>query len=169
MHRKSYQLMRKVIRLNFDKDTQMRVLDVGSHAGEDYENVGYRAIFARNENWIYEGMDLRRGNNVDIVVSEPYRWDEIKDQTYDLVISGQVMEHLEAPWLWVKEVERVCKPGGRCVVIAPFVWHQHRYPVDCYRYLPDGMRYLFTKVAKFEQIRCRLVGDDCLFYGKRIQ
>jgi len=168
MHASSYKLMKKIVRLNLDDTDELNILDVGSRATGADRASGYRPLFEKKELWTYCGMDMQEGNNVDLVVTDPYCWSEIEDESYDVVISGQVMEHIEAPWLWVKEVARVCKVGGRCVIIAPFVWHQHRYPVDCYRYLPDGMKYLFTKVANFESIRCRLVDDDCLFFGERM-
>src|SRR5437867_13318565 len=34
------------------------------------------------------------------------------DDVYDIVLSGQVMEHVRKPWVWIREVARVCKAGG---------------------------------------------------------
>jgi SAM-dependent methyltransferase len=87
-----------------------------------------------------------------------------------VVISGQCLEHVEEPWNLVTEFHRVCRPGGLCFCIAPWNLPEHRFPVDCYRYLPDGMRHLFTKVAKFDEIRCGHGGnlsEDCWFLGKK--
>ena len=30
-------------------------------------------------------------------------------------------------------------PYGLACIIAPACWHKHRYPIDCYRFYPDGM------------------------------
>jgi hypothetical protein len=46
------------------------------------------------------------------------------------------------------EVFRVLKPGGLCCIIAPSSGHEHSYPVDCWRYYPDG----FSALAKFAQL-----------------
>ena len=51
------------------------------------------------------------------------------------------MEHVSRPWEWLKNLTNyftkyIC-------IIAPWQWREHRYPIDTYRYLPDGMRDLF--------------------------
>ena len=85
---------------------------------------------------------MSKGPNVDIVPQKIYQWDEVKDQTYDLVISGQALEHIEYPWLTMKEIARVLKPSGFCIIIVPSSIEEHRYPLDCYRYYPDGVAAL---------------------------
>lgn len=35
------------------------------------------------------------GPNVDLVPKDIYYWEEITDESFDLVISGQVFEHIE--------------------------------------------------------------------------
>lgn len=80
-------------------------------------------------------MDIVPGRNVDIV-----GYENITD-VYDVLISGQVMEHIKRPWEWLREIKQyftryIC-------IIAPNTAHEHRYPLDTYRYFPDGMRDLF--------------------------
>ncbi|MEM1725222.1 MAG: methyltransferase domain-containing protein, partial [Thermoplasmata archaeon] len=41
------------------------------------------------------------------VVKDPYNWIEIEDSSVDVVISGQAFEHIEYPWLTIKEIYRV--------------------------------------------------------------
>ena len=98
----------------------------------------------------YIGLDIKPGTNVDLVVKDPYKWTEIEDNTYDLVISGQAFEHIEFFWLVFEEMVRVLKPNGYMCLIVPKYHIQHRYPVDCWRFLPDGMRAL----AKYAGIKC---------------
>ena len=66
----------------------------------------------------------------------------IPDGTYDIVLSGQVIEHVKRVWDWMAEVARVCKPGGLVVTINPVSWEYHEAPVDCWRIYPEGMRTL---------------------------
>lgn len=131
-----------------------KVLDVGSRTvgGTD----SYRQLFPNN--WTYHGMDVEAGNNVDIVVSDPYNWIGM-DNEYDLVISGQAFEHIEFPWLTIKQVERVMKPGGYAVLIAPSSGWIHRYPVDCWRFLPDGWVAL-AKWAGLKVIRSDISNQE---------
>jgi ubiquinone/menaquinone biosynthesis C-methylase UbiE len=127
-----------------------KVLDVGSY---DAGLGTYRPLLECYDTITYHGLDISEGAGVDIVSEDPYNW-PLQDNSYDLVISGQCLEHVEAPWLWIKEVYRVCKPGGLVFIIAPWTCGEHRYPVDCWRILPDGMKYLVTKTAGFQLIEC---------------
>lgn len=106
----------------------------------------YRPIFDK-PHWNYLGVDLTPGPNVDRVLQRPYDWREIPDGSVDLLVSGQVLEHVEFFWITALEVSRVLKPGGIACLIAPSSGPEHRYPVDCWRFYPDGMR-AFAKVAR---------------------
>lgn len=117
---------------------RMVILDVGS---QDI-NGGYKILFEKYKAWTYKGMDITPGANVDIVIKDMYNWKEIEDNSYDVVICGQVFEHVEYPWLTIKEIKRVLVQGGYTCIIAPSSGFEHQYPVDCYRYFPDGFRAL---------------------------
>lgn len=117
---------------------QLHILDVGSRS----INGGYKKLFDGEANWYYEGMDITPGINVDIVVPDIYNWGDIANDKYDIVICGQVFEHIEYPWLTIHEINRVLRPGGLTCIIAPSSGFIHRFPVDCYRYFPDGMTAL---------------------------
>jgi SAM-dependent methyltransferase len=71
----------------------------------------------------------------------------VPENNYDVVLTGQVIEHVKKIWIWVKELERVCKPGGYVIIINPVSWHFHRVPVDCWRIYPDGMRALLEDTS----------------------
>ena len=114
-----------------------KVLDVGSYD----VNGSYRGIFPEQK-YAYMGLDMCAGPNVDVVPEDIYSWKEIEDNQFDLVISGQAFEHIEYPWLTIREIERVLKPSGFCIVTAPNGAPEHRYPTDCYRYFSDGLRAL---------------------------
>ncbi|MCX6330984.1 MAG: hypothetical protein NTZ85_15895, partial [Bacteroidia bacterium] len=66
------------------------------------------------------------------------------------------LEHVEAPWKWIKEVERVTKNGGIVCIITPFSVDEHRYPVDCWRILPDGYRFLLEKENNFTILETKI-------------
>lgn len=57
------------------------------------------------------------------------------------------MEHVEAIWRWVPELARVLRPGGLLAIVTHWQFPEHRYPVDCWRIMPDGMRYLFDETG----------------------
>lgn len=141
MHPTSLNKMKAFVEeyLNEYKEQELKILDIGSQAIAG--NPSYR-VFFNNPNWIYLGLDLEKGENVDIVVKDPYRWDEVEDCSVDVVISGQAFEHIEFPWLTIKEIFRILKDKGIACIIAPSSGWEHRYPVDCWRIFPDGMKAL---------------------------
>lgn len=118
---------------NLKKD-KINILDIGS-----YEvNGSYKQIF-NSERYEYTGLDMAAGPNVDIVPKNPYDWQELATDTFDIVISGQAFEHIEFFWVTMSEMARVLKKDGLLCIIAPNGFNEHRHPVDCYRFFTDGM------------------------------
>lgn len=136
-----------------------KLLEVGS---QDI-NGSYRNIF---QDYEYLGLDILPGPGVDIVsaVHDVFPFDV---PCFDIVLSGQTLEHCERPWNTVKEISRVMKPGAICLLIAPWRFHVHkdgRCPLDCWRILEDGMRVLMTD-AGLEKLDIYSYGDDCVGIG----
>lgn len=119
---------------------KLRVVDIGS---QDV-NGSYRPLFNQAQ-WEYVGVDMADGRNVNVVLQNPYDWRELRSNTADVVVSGQAFEHIEYFWISALEVARLLKPGGICCLIVPSAGPEHRYPVDCWRFYPDGLR----AIAKF--------------------
>jgi SAM-dependent methyltransferase len=90
----------------------------------------------------WETLDRSPKPGLTYVATSDYDF-PIADETYDVVLSGQVLEHVPKMWIWICEVARVCKPGGIVVTISPVSWPYHEAPVDCWRTYPDGMRALY--------------------------
>jgi len=65
---------------------------------------------------------------------------------FDFLVVDQVLEHAEKPWIAVKEIFRVLKPGGISIATGPFMVEDHGVGKcrDYYRYTPDGWRSLFS-------------------------
>jgi len=120
----------------------IKILDVGSYD----VNGSYKHLFDKNK-YEYTGLDMDEGPNVDIVPSNPYDWSEIATDTFDIVISGQAFEHIEFFWITMSEMTRVLKKNGLLCLIAPKGTGEHRFPVDCYRFLCDGMVALSRYVS----------------------
>lgn len=113
--------------------TPLRILDVG---GADV-NGSYRRLFDVFEP-LYTVLDLDAVDGVDLVLEPDGRF-PVDDGQFDVVISGQTFEHSAYFWTTFEEMVRVCTDDGLLVVIAPSAGPMHRYPVDCYRFLPDSM------------------------------
>lgn len=58
----------------------------------------------------------------------------VRNNIADMAVAFQVLEHLPEPQLFLKEVFRILKPGGECILTVPFAWHLHEVPNNYYRY-----------------------------------
>lgn len=139
MHISSYKKMElfRQTYLSSKEKEELMIYDLGS---QDV-NGSYRPLFD-SPLWQYRGIDMAQGNNVDIVLRTPYNWFEVASSSADVVISGQTFEHIEYFWITMLEIARVLKPDGLCCILAPSSGPEHRYPLDCWRFYPDGMRAL---------------------------
>jgi SAM-dependent methyltransferase len=120
------------------EEQQVTVLDIGSLD----VNGTYRPLMAPA--WDYIGADLRDGPNVDLCMPSEYELPLAADSV-DMIISGQCLEHCRNPFKLVAEAARVLKPGGLMLLVAPFLFFEHKEPIDCFRFLPDGMRAIFEE------------------------
>lgn len=135
MHKSQYLRMGWFIKNYVPFNEKVRVLDVGSYD----LNGDIKAIINKYPNVEYIGLDMVEGPNVDYVPNDPYVWDKLEDGSFDFIISGSCFEHIEYPWLTIKEIERVLKNKGFVFILAPNTIREHRYPTDCYRYYSDGL------------------------------
>lgn len=154
MHPSSMRLMQVfVARYLLPFRPGLKVADVGSFD----VNGNYRGLFIGCE---YVGLDIVPGLNVDRVVDEY----DFGDEQFDVVISGQTMEHVYDLHRWRTAILRIVRPGGLLCVIAPHTWEQHKTPVDCWRILPDGMRWLFKELNVVE---CDMSENDTFLIGSK--
>src|SRR5687767_7792114 len=126
MHASSYLNMKRFVdsHLAGRAGEALRVADIGSQI----INGSYRPLFDQ-PGWQYVGIDMAEGAGVDLVLGDVYRWSEIADGSFDVVVSGQALEHIEFFWLTMLEIARITRPGGLVCLIAPSGGYEHRYPV----------------------------------------
>jgi SAM-dependent methyltransferase len=162
MHTNSMIEMQRLIKKYLKPENRLSILDVGSR-----DVCGcYRGLFdpwglPDSCNWTYTGLDIEPGKNVDIVADSHYRY-PIRNCSYDVAISGQTLEHVQDTHLFILELKRVLKPNGLLILIAPWQWEEHRCPIDCWRILPDGMRFLLSDVANMQVIEVYKSENDCI-------
>lgn len=90
----------------------------------------------------YTAFDVKPGPHVDVVGDAMHP--PFADSSFDTIISTQVLEHVERPWIMAKEIARLTRPGGMCIVTAPFIVPYHSDPYDFFRYTKEGLASLFT-------------------------
>jgi SAM-dependent methyltransferase len=91
-------------------------------------------------------------NPYHIISNSEYNY-PIENDTFDVVVSGQVMEHVKNIWRWVDELKRITKKNGLIIIVVPVSWTYHAVPVDCWRIYPDGMRALMED-KKLSVVEC---------------
>jgi len=99
-------------RLLFEKYTKqffknnMRILEIGpSTWPSPFQKI------INNNTIVWETLDICDTQNTTYIVDNEYKF-PIPDNTFDVVISANVIEHVKKVWVWIKEVSRVCKVGG---------------------------------------------------------
>lgn len=137
MHQTSIDHMKDFF--NFYVKRGSSVLDVGARKVGTQE-AAFRTL-AQSFGCFYTGMDIVKGQNVDLVCENPYKWD-IKTGSYDVVISGSTFEHIDLFWMVFREMVKITKPGGVLCIIAPSTGPMHSFPVDCWRFTSGSMHAL---------------------------
>lgn len=162
MHQSSYVEMQKFFIKYVQTSYKYKdsILDIGSYD----VNGTYKNLIPTN--CLYTGLDIVNGPNVDTVASSLYSY-PFPDNKFDFVISGQCMEHVQDLHRWIQEVVRVTSPNGYICLIAPSSWEEHRHPIDCWRILPDGMKFLFN-LAGIKEIEIYNKTPDCVGIGRKI-
>jgi SAM-dependent methyltransferase len=73
------------------------------------------------------------------------------DDSFDCVLSSQVLEHVIDPALYLRESFRVLRPGASLIISTHGWWAYHPDPTDYWRWTVDGLQ-LQIKAAGFEVV-----------------
>lgn len=129
------------------KKHKLKMVDFGGGAGE---TAGFRDGFE------YSVLDVNPldPEAISIVhdVNEPC---PIESETIDVVFCNQVFEHLTTPWVTAKEIGRVLRPGGICLVSTVFAYRYHPYPGDFWRFTHAGLKRLMEEYGKLNTISAK--------------
>ncbi len=119
---------RTFLRLAIDREvgdvSKKKVLDVGCGTGGVMQMLNELGAECEGVDVSEKALEYCRKKNLKVVQGDgiklPYA-----DNTFDLVISSDVLEHIEKDFEAVAEVKRVLKPGG--VIIATVPAHQRLF------------------------------------------
>lgn len=91
------------------------------------------------------GWDALAGEGVDLVVDlEQPMLDECAE--FDHIDCLSVLEHTKRPWLVAANLERLMLPNATLFITVPFIWREHAYPSDYWRFTIAGLCSLFRRV-----------------------
>lgn len=93
----------------------------------------------------YVLTDYEPGRDVD-VVADAHKMEEVFGaESFDLVVSIAVFEHLKYPQIAAHELMKILKIGGVAYVDTHQTHHLHGYPSDYYRFSRRALKSLFPK------------------------
>ena len=141
MHRNSELLFQKYAAPIFKEGK--KVLEIGPNGNP---STFQKLVTSSSKSIHWETLDITGERKPTHVAKSEYQFG-LSDNTYDIVLSGQVIEHVKKIWVWIKELVRICKPNGRVITIAPLSWPYHEFPVDCWRFYPEAMRTLYEEAG----------------------
>lgn len=128
-----------VIRKELPKRRKLRILDAGCGSKP------YKKLFEGRVGK-YICLDIKPGKFVDCVASVeniPF-----PDKSFDVIISIEVLEHVENPEYAIREFYRVLDWGGVVLATVPFIWEEHG---DYQRWTSEGLKRFFNNV--FEEVK----------------
>lgn len=109
----------------------------------------YRRVF-ENLSPDYHVCDIVPHPSVQHVKPDPFTL-PFPDQHFDLVVSGQMLEHCQNPFKAVAEMRRVLKSGCCLAVIVPSTGPRHDAQ-DGWRFMDDAFRFIAAEVGGLETI-----------------
>lgn len=103
-------------------------------------NLGSGSI---NFNKKIRNLDIYPGKNIYYVA----RAESIpeKDNFFDLVITQEVLEHVQDPFKAMNEIFRVLKPNGILYCQLPFIIGYHPGPTDFWRFTKEGIEEIIKR------------------------
>jgi hypothetical protein len=124
-----------------DHVANRRILEVGAL---DF-NGSARSIIETMQPAEYLGVDMQQGAGVDRVISVSFLTDQLGSRSFGLVVSTEMLEHVQ-DWRWaVSQLKRSVEPGGRLLITTRSPgFYYHGYPHDFWRFTEADFRLIFS-------------------------
>ncbi|MDB9380726.1 methyltransferase domain-containing protein [Nodularia spumigena CS-584] len=127
------------------------ILDIGGKKNNKRGN--FRPPIKQVSTWRYINID--QTTNPDFCCSAEAI--PLPDSSVDGFLLCEVLEHLEAPEVVLKEAFRLLKPGGKGWITMPFLYQVHADPYDYQRWTDAKLHQVLKKVG-FTEIEISPMG-----------
>jgi SAM-dependent methyltransferase len=109
------------------------------------QGFGVRSLLEAWHPREYVGVDVAPGRGVDVVTDVTTAGDRFGANRFDLVVSTELLEHVQDWKAALRTMKAVCKPGGRVILTTrsrgfPY----HGAPSDYWRFEQDDLRAAFS-------------------------
>ncbi len=115
-----------------------------NHLSDRKANPSYHYICSE-----YFGPQYTSGEVVNGIRHEDLTRLSFSDDSFDFVVSSDVLEHIPSPYKPMEEILRVLKPGGRHIFTVPF--HQTEFLDEVL--VDDNGRFLKQAIFHFDPLR----------------
>ena len=92
----------------------------------------------------YLGVDLDMNPKADHHIDFDSKT-TLPDNYCDIILSNQVLEHVESPAGYLQEAYRILKPGGSLIISTHGYWYYHPTPNDYWRWTSAGLQKTIKK------------------------
>jgi len=120
---------------------QGNVLENGCGVGMYVEKMTELGARVTGLEYDYERAHEARRNSSERIVNAAGEFLPLPSLTFDLILSHEVIEHVQDDLLAIREMVRVLKPGGRAVIFCP----NRGYPVETHGIFWKGKYYFGNK------------------------
>jgi SAM-dependent methyltransferase len=86
----------------------------------------------------------------------------IPDNSFDVIVCTEVLEHVANPFAAVAEINRMLKSGGHAYITTPFNFRIHGPLPDNWRFTEHGLRQLFSNMQVFNLERVTTQDRDLM-------
>lgn len=118
-----------------------RVIEIGSYD----VNGSIRSIIKSLKPSEYVGVDLLEGPGVDLVCRAEELLDCFSRDSFDVVISTEMIEHVHNWRKVISNIKNICKPGGIILLTTrSYGFPYHPSPTDFWRFELEDMEYIFS-------------------------
>lgn len=114
-----------------------------------YKSLEYSALATNAEEYTVTNISGGYDNFVDIMDMK------YLDNSIDSFACVNVLEHINSPQKAIDEIYRCLKPGGRVLLVVPFMYNLHGLPNDYYRFSSSA---LFDMLKEFKILRFQHLG-----------
>lgn len=87
----------------------------------------------------YIGVDLDLNPKAEVHIDFDSKT-TLPDNYCDIILSNQVLEHVDSPHSYLSEALRILKPGGSAIITTHGYWYYHPTPYDYWRWTSAGLR-----------------------------
>ncbi len=124
-----------------DEVRNKRVLEVGAID----VNGNLRPVITALGPSEYVGVDIEPGKGVDVVCRAEDLIDRFGRESFHVVLSTEMLEHVRDWRLVVTNIKEVCRPGGVILLTTRSRgFKYHGFPCDFWRFDLDDMRSIFS-------------------------